>query len=178
MGGTSIADPETGLLFGASAGEQEVSVDELLRLCELSNQISSKLKNLLVAHNREQQSQQAIPGKPEYRTDANFPAWLKQTYELRCRRNFILGSDDLFSEPAWDLILDLAYNHLQSKLVSIKAACLASNVPVSTALRYLRKMEDQGILFRIKDKTDGRREFVMLTDEFMVKLHRLFISAG
>jgi len=176
VGKASIADPETDLLSGIVADRQEVSDDELRRLSELSDQISAKIKDLLILRSGQRKASQSFAAEVDYRSDPAFADWLKRTQEVRRRRTMILGTPDLFSEPAWDMILDLAYHQLHAKPVSVKMACIASNVPVSTALRYLGKMEEDGIVQRIKDKSDRRREFVVLTDDFMTKLYRLAIS--
>ena len=176
MSRTKIAERDASSLAGIAADQIDASDDQLLRLSELSDQISSKIRDLLVKRNFKQKSAAPSEVENDYANDLSFATWLKKTYETRQNRSLYLGSADIFSEPAWDIILDIAYNQLHSKHVSVKAACIASHVPASTALRYLSKMEQDGILVRVKDKADRRREFVMLTPEFMVKLHRFVAS--
>lgn len=163
-------------LAGLEHDQVEVSDDQLERLSELSELISSKIRDLLVRRNYQQKAAHGADAGIDYRTDQQFIDWLKKTYDVRRRRNQLLGSSDLFSEPAWDMILDLAYHQLHAKPISVKAACISSHVPASTALRYLSKMEQDGILVRVKDQADRRREFVVLTNAFMAKLHR-FVSS-
>ena len=77
------------------------------------------------------------------------------------RANFLPA--ELFGEPAWDILLDLAYAAKASELRSIKSACLSSQVPEATALRYIEQLVGFGLVERIDDKTDRRRKFLRLT---------------
>lgn len=177
MNRTRIADRDVSPLAGIEADQIDASDDQLQRLSELSDQISSKIRDLLVKRNFKQKTAEPSEVEGDYVNDPSFTQWLRKAYEVRQNRSLYLGSPDIFSEPAWDIILDIAYNQLNAKHVSVKAACISSHVPASTALRYLSKMEQDGILVRVKDRADRRREFVVLTHEFMVKLHRFVASS-
>lgn len=80
----------------------------------------------------------------------------------RLRRANYLPSE-LFGEPAWDILLDLSYAAKANELRSVKSACLSSQVPEATALRYIEILVGFGLVERIDDKTDRRRKFVRLT---------------
>lgn len=82
--------------------------------------------------------------------------------ERQRRREFFDG--DLFGEPAWDILLDLYICDKQGKRVSVTAACLGAGVPETTALRWLKQLERQGLLLREADRQDGRRCFVRLSE--------------
>lgn len=69
----------------------------------------------------------------------------------------------LFSDPAWDMMLDLYAAHLDRKRVSVSSLCIASAVPSSTALRWIGLLADQGLVERVEDHLDGRRIWVQLT---------------
>ena len=81
----------------------------------------------------------------------------------RRRRRQIYFSDDLFGEPAWDILLDLYAAELAGQKVSVSSACLASGVPSTTGLRWLSKLVDGGWIRREYDTLDGRRCWVFLT---------------
>ncbi|MFM5906481.1 MAG: MarR family transcriptional regulator [Novosphingobium sp.] len=70
---------------------------------------------------------------------------------------------DLFSDPAWDMLLDLTAAHAEMKQVSVTSLCIASCVPPSTAMRWIAQMIDSGLFCRVEDKTDRRRAFIELT---------------
>lgn len=83
-------------------------------------------------------------------------------YRERVRRaDFFSG--DLFGEPAWDILLDLFAAARASELRSIKAVCLASQVPEATALRYIETLLNHGLVERRPDRTDRRRKYLRLT---------------
>ena len=63
--------------------------------------------------------------------------------------------DCLFAEPAWDMLLDLYIAGLECRNISISSACIASAVPQTTALRWIRHLEVHGLVERHQDRTDG-----------------------
>jgi DNA-binding MarR family transcriptional regulator len=69
----------------------------------------------------------------------------------------------LFSEPAWDILLDLFAADVEGRSVSVSSACIAASVPTSTALRWLTKLENQGLVERSDDSQDRRRVYVRIT---------------
>lgn len=94
------------------------------------------------------------------------PVWVelaRQTYEDRRRRNKIFQSDELFGEPAWDILLDLFIAAKERRRVSVTSACIGSAVPSTTALRWISILERQGFLSREADPGDARRVYVRLS---------------
>ena len=82
----------------------------------------------------------------------------------RSRERFFTDADDLFGEPAWDLLLDLYAAQAAGMQVSVSSACIAAAVPQTTALRWLKAIEKKAMIVRLRDPFDGRRQFVRLTD--------------
>lgn len=87
----------------------------------------------------------------------------REEFRERERRKRFL-SDELFGEPAWDLLLDLYANRFEGRQVSMTSACIASGVPPTTALRWIGQLIDSGLLERRDDPADQRRAWVDLTD--------------
>jgi DNA-binding MarR family transcriptional regulator len=83
-------------------------------------------------------------------------------------------SDDLFADPAWDILLDLLRAEATQMRVSVSSLCLAAAVPATTALRWLKSMEQLGLILRRADPHDGRRIFVELAPETSLALNRYF----
>ena len=73
--------------------------------------------------------------------------------------------DGLFSDPAWDMLLDLTHARLHGKQISVSSLCIAGRVPATTALRRIGDLVGSGLVTRIKDPRDGRRVFIELTAE-------------
>jgi Winged helix DNA-binding domain len=69
----------------------------------------------------------------------------------------------IFADPAWNILLDAYACELDSRKMSVSDACIASQSPYTTALRWLRALEDRDLLVRRDDKKDRRRSFVELT---------------
>lgn len=69
-----------------------------------------------------------------------------------------------FSDPAWDILLDLYASDLEGRQVSVSSACFAAAVPPTTALRWIRKLVETGSLTRVQDPVDGRRVYVVLSE--------------
>ena len=81
----------------------------------------------------------------------------------RRRREAILGKN-MFSEPAWDMLLDLFAAEVEGRRISKSSLVIAAAVPQSTALRWMSDMVNEGQLVRYPDTSDGRRTFISLTE--------------
>lgn len=91
-------------------------------------------------------------------------AALEFIYSARRIRKSVFGNDcDLFGEPAWDILLDAAIMESRGKKVSVTSACLAADVPSTTALRYVSALEERGFMSRDIDPFDNRKKYVRLT---------------
>lgn len=67
-----------------------------------------------------------------------------------------------FGEPAWDILLDLALAWFEKKSVSASSVCIASGVPMSTAMRWINEMVEVKLIERWIDPSDGRRNLVQI----------------
>ena len=72
---------------------------------------------------------------------------------------------DLFADPAWDMLLDLAAARMEGTDVAVSSLCLAAAVPTTTALRWVRSLSEAGIFVRRTDPMDARRAFIGLSDQ-------------
>lgn len=71
---------------------------------------------------------------------------------------------ELFADPAWDMLLDLASARLEGQRVSVSSLCIAAAVPTTTALRWIRSLSEAGIFVRKTDDEDARRTWIALSD--------------
>lgn len=90
------------------------------------------------------------------------------------RARFFEG--DLFADPAWDMLLDLAAARAEMKRVSVTSLCIASGVPPTTALRWIGQLTAGGLFQRVEDRADRRRAFIELTDRAADAIARYFDS--
>lgn len=92
--------------------------------------------------------------------------------QRRIREQFFPA--DLFADPAWDMLLDLYAARLERRPVSVSSLCIASAVPATTALRWIKTMTDGGLFIREADPHDGRRIFIALAEAAFEALERYF----
>ena len=86
--------------------------------------------------------------------------------------------EDLFADPAWDMLLDLLQAEIAQLRVPVSSLCIAASVPATTALRWLKTMVGQGLFIRRSDPHDGRRVFVELAPEASSAMRRYFADVG
>ena len=70
----------------------------------------------------------------------------------------------LFSDPAWDILLDLFEAEAEGRRVAISTAGLTANVPLTTAIRWINALQQEGLIRRENDPLDRRRSFLSLTE--------------
>lgn len=85
---------------------------------------------------------------------------------------------ELFADPAWDMLLDLTAARVEHQRVSVTSLCIASNVPPTTALRWIGQMVDAGLFVRVEDDADRRRAFIELSDKAADAMARYFGELG
>jgi DNA-binding MarR family transcriptional regulator len=86
--------------------------------------------------------------------------------------------EELFADPAWDMLLDLLQAEISPLRVPVSSLCIAAAVPPTTALRWLKKMVRDGLFLRRDDPHDGRRVFVELAPQTSEALRRYFAEVG
>lgn len=84
----------------------------------------------------------------------------------------------LFADPAWDMLIDLYAAKLAQHRVSVSSLCIASNVPATTALRWINALEAEGLVVRTSDNSDKRRHFVSLTEPGLRAMDGYFASVS
>lgn len=98
----------------------------------------------------------------------------KRTVRRRMLRRQLVGASWLFGEPAWDMLIDLFVHELEEKPVATSSLCLASGVPMSSALRLVQRLCDAKLIQRHADPRDGRRSFVRLSPDLRRRLTAYF----
>lgn len=90
------------------------------------------------------------------------PEYLQALIAARADRDTIFNSG-LFSDPAWDMMLDLALAEASDRAISVTSLCLASRAPTTTALRRIDDLQEANLIERMPDQKDRRRIMVQLT---------------
>jgi CheY-like chemotaxis protein/DNA-binding MarR family transcriptional regulator len=111
--------------------------------------------------------------------DAPLPARkreaLNEMKSLRRLRSKHFPSE-LFSDPCWEMLLNLYDAHLAGAEVSVTSLSAASGVPQTTALRRMDALQGHGLIVRIEDKIDKRRTIINLTESGLAAVERFFES--
>ena len=94
------------------------------------------------------------------------------------RKRYDFFSEELFADPAWDMLLDLLQAEIAQLRVSISSLCLAAAVPATTALRWIKTMTEQGLFVRRADPYDRRRVYVELAPLASDAMRRYFAKVG
>jgi predicted transcriptional regulator len=102
-------------------------------------------------------------------------AKLRDAIMVRSLRNKLFPSG-LFSDPAWDMVLDLMLASIEHRQISISSLCIASNAPTTTALRCIKALVLHGIIEIEADSEDRRRKIVKLTRNTLERMMKI-ISA-
>ncbi|MDB5690069.1 MAG: MarR family transcriptional regulator [Sphingomonas bacterium] len=89
-------------------------------------------------------------------------AMIRVMIRVRRLRNQFFPAE-LFADPAWDMLLDLTAARLEGRAVAVSSLCIASAVPPTTALRWIKTLTDAKLFERVADSNDGRRVFIELT---------------
>ena len=100
--------------------------------------------------------------RPDSLSFATQLAHARSILRLRRRRDGLFP-EGMFGEAAWDMLLDLFVAKAEGRQVAVSSACIASAVPPTTALRWLRTLIDGNMIQRRPDPRDGRRVWVELT---------------
>lgn len=103
----------------------------------------------------------ALPGQPPTLPVLDASSVRGLIRARRARDRFFAAK--LFADPAWDILLDLYAAHLERGEVSVSSLCYASATPPTTGLRWIALMTDAGLLERVADPRDKRRQIICLT---------------
>ncbi len=107
----------------------------------------------------------AAPCEPGSHGKQELAAYIRELLKTESRRRAI-GGGELFGDPAWEMLLDLLLADIEERRVSVSSACIASGAPMSTALRLVRRLVSENVLFKIPDATDRRRHFLVINPKF------------
>jgi DNA-binding MarR family transcriptional regulator len=91
------------------------------------------------------------------------------------RLRYIIVSQDLFSDPYWDILIELFHARLRGKNITVSAAATAGNMPQTTGLRYLDSLLSMEYVYRERDDWDGRKVFIRISDKAFLLMKEYFI---
>ena len=101
----------------------------------------------------------------------------RRTIRRRMLRRQLIGSPELFGEPAWEILLDVFVHECERKPLAITSTCATAGIPMSSGLRLIQRLCEAGLLRRFPDPFDGRRCFLRLQPAARDRM-RAYFSAG
>ncbi len=96
-----------------------------------------------------------------------------QIHERRCYWPLVPLSD-----PHWLMMLELFIAAEEQRLVSVSSLCMAAGVPSTTALRYVRALEDQDVFERTVHPKDRRICHIRLSADARRQMERYLASVA
>jgi DNA-binding MarR family transcriptional regulator len=152
-------------------------------------EIHEKLERILACVELEETAQPEHKRKPQIESD--FPGGtriddhqLLQMAQSECLRRELRnrvatqslgGAAEQAQGPSWNILLELYVNYVSRRQICVKAACLASRVPSTTATRYISALESAGLIARDRDEVDTRRYLLRLTAKGAAFMKRYFL---
>lgn len=115
----------------------------------------TKVERLVEEHSEPGSAAERSPPRPET---------VRSMIKLRARRRRVFA-ENLFGEPGWDLLLGLYLAELEDRVESISSLACASDVPMTTALRWTSMLIKGGWIEREQDSTDARRILLRLSEK-------------
>jgi len=138
----------------------------LEELAELTTKISLTISSLTSI------AETGISSEPI--TDENKILIQMKSIIVRRRKREQFLPADIFADPAWDMLLDLSVAKLEVRKTSVSSLCIGAAVPTTTALRWIRQLEQLQMIKLTPDPVDRRRQHVDIADKAFTNMLRLF----
>ena len=161
--------PSTGLPIhrAGAAGSAHTTSESLLKHAEALQTQAAELA-AIIAGAADQAGSKLMAGKGD-------GAMAKGIIRAREQRTKFFPRS-LFSEPAWDILLELYAAELEQQRVAVSQLCAAAGLAATTGLRWLNTLEANRLVIRFADPLDARRSFVSLTGEGKRAMESFFES--
>lgn len=137
-------------------------------------EVTQRLADLVTAIREQALSKSTQqPEPPSDLMEARIIASTKSLYRRRrARAKFFPELTNMFGEAGWDVLLDLFIADLEGRRVSVSSACIAADVPPTTALRWIDALEDRATILREPDPADRRRTYLTLSPDARMAMLR------
>jgi DNA repair protein RadC len=161
--------------------ERLVSIGYALDVHLLEHIVVTSNNYSLILHRRTRPQRQSSERLRDSASDPNESglalANARRSARRRLLRRQLVGADELFGEPAWEILLDLFIHECEGKPVSVSSASIASGLAATSAQRLLQRLCDAGLLVREADREDGRRTNIRLSPELAHRLMAYFAAS-
>jgi MarR family transcriptional regulator, temperature-dependent positive regulator of motility len=100
---------------------------------------------------------------------------LEREVRIKRHQSFPKG---YFHDPMWDILIDLDHSRRKGVKCSITDLGVETDIPLATLLRYVARLEADGLVIRLPDPADKRRTFLDLTIAGRATIREVFEGAG
>ena len=146
------------------------------RLHDTADQLEAAARELRAIASQPIRLGKAVRSIDEIRENADMLAALaEREYEKRRLRENLIPTAQ-FSDPAWDILLDMFIFEMKGQRSRISSVAIASHSPPTTALRYIGILQDEGMIVREQSEEDGRVVNIRLTDEALLGVGSYFLN--
>lgn len=87
----------------------------------------------------------------------------QRAFDERKTRTDFVGSSEMFGEPAWDMLLDLFIRQTKDEQISGQSVFINAEAPTATAKRWLKVLEQNGLISAHPDPAGSEVGRVHLT---------------
>lgn len=95
----------------------------------------------------------------------------------RLRSRTLDTGNGLFADACWNMCLDVYICGLKNERVTVSAIAHSSGIPMTTAMRYINVMVEQGLIEKAPNPADNRMIFVSVSPECVDKMENLLSNA-
>ncbi len=96
----------------------------------------------------------------------------------RLKSGMLDTGNGLFTDSCWNMCLDIYICGLKDQPVTVSAIAHSSGIPMTTAMRYINVMVEQGLLQKSSNPADNRMVFVAVSQACQAKIEKLLYSAS
>ncbi|HVE01534.1 MAG TPA: hypothetical protein VNB78_07570 [Sphingomicrobium sp.] len=132
---------------------------KLEELAAMAGQLAKALHNVnaeLGRRSADSRSQIETPAGRDLRFD------VRSARQLRHLRRRLFG--ELSSGPAWDILLHLFESHVLQRRDTVGNVTDGAELPGATALRWIARLEEAGLVVMRDDHLDRRRRYIELSE--------------
>ena len=100
----------------------------------------------------------------------------KKLSGARETRQLELTVANIFNDPFWDILVDLYIGKNEAREMSFKNYPISSSSRPSTAARYLKILESEGLINQHRDETDSGKTYIDLTNKGQSAIEKSLLS--
>lgn len=94
----------------------------------------------------------------------------RRIYQERRIRSEHFADNEVFGEPAWDILLYLFQGHSRGRGVKIQDVSWEAGLPATSALRWFELLESKGLVFAYRDEEHLDQIYLRLSRKGLLEM--------